>query len=457
MNCVKERRTCSLFVLAAAAQALLWAPMAPAQTRTIIKSFDGSDGAMPFAGLILSGGRLYGTTESGSSSNDGTVFAVNTDGTGYTVLKNFTGTDGKWPYASLVLAGTTLYGTTEFGGSSGYGTVFTVNTDGTGYNMLKNFTDSDGAENAAGLVLSGDTLYGATFSTDCDAPPNNGRVFKIKTNGTGYTVLKHFNGSDGSRHASLTLSGGTLYGVTDWGGSSGNGTVFKMKTDGTGYTVLRSFSGGSDGSYPWGALVLSGSTLYGTTENGGTAGRGTLFKVNTDGTGYRVLKSFTCTDSFAGPQGGLVLSGSTLYGTTYCGGTASQGTVFQVSTDGTGYSVLKSFTGSDGARPAAGLVMCGSALYGTTIFGGEFNNGMVFRIDLPPIVLTADDSSSFTSNGFGFTLSGTAGQTVVIEASTNLTFWTPLLTSSLPAGSFHFNDPDSTNFVQRFYRAGLTP
>ena len=47
----------------------------------------------------LSGSTLYGTTTDGGSSGDGTVFKVNTDGTGYTVLKNFTGSDGAYPYA----------------------------------------------------------------------------------------------------------------------------------------------------------------------------------------------------------------------------------------------------------------------------------------------------------------------------------------------------------------------
>jgi hypothetical protein len=50
-----------------------------------------------------------------------------------------------------------------------------------------------------------------------------------------------------------------------------------------------------------------------------------------------------------------------------------------------------------------------------------------------------------------------AGQTVVIEASTNLTSWTPLLTNRLLTGCFYFKDCDSTNFAQRFYRARLTP
>jgi hypothetical protein len=71
--------------------------------------------------------------------------------------------------------------------------------------------------------------------------------------------------------------------------------------------------------------------------------------------------------------------------------------------------------------------------------------------------LTVQGSCSFISNGFGFNLSGMAGQTVVIEASTNLTSWMPLLTNSLQTGCFNFNDCDSTNTAQRFYRVRLTP
>jgi hypothetical protein len=61
-------------------------------------------------------------------------------------------------------------------------------------------------------------------------------------------------------------------------------------------------------------------------------------------------------------------------------------------------------------------------------------------------------NSDIVSNGFGFNLSGMAGQTVVIEASTNLTSWTPIQTNSLLTGYYYFNDPSWANFSQRFYR-----
>jgi uncharacterized repeat protein (TIGR03803 family) len=69
--------------------------------------------------LILSGNILYGTTSQGSADN-GTVFAVKTDGTGYTNLYRFTvTTNGSAPHAGLLLVNGRLYGTTYDGGSFG--------------------------------------------------------------------------------------------------------------------------------------------------------------------------------------------------------------------------------------------------------------------------------------------------------------------------------------------------
>ena len=86
-----------------------------------------SDGGYPGTGLVLSGNTLYGTACEGGSSGDGTVYAINTNGTGFTTLYNFTdGNDGGYPYAGLILGGSTLYGVAEEGGSSGYGTVFAL-------------------------------------------------------------------------------------------------------------------------------------------------------------------------------------------------------------------------------------------------------------------------------------------------------------------------------------------
>jgi uncharacterized repeat protein (TIGR03803 family) len=165
--------------------------------------------------------------------------------------------------------------------------------------------------------------------------------------------------------------------------------VFKINTDGTGYTVLKGFDNGASGMNPHAGLTLSGDTLYGTTREGGGPGPfpgyGTVFRINTDGSGFAVLKHFDGSDG-KNPWAGVALSGNTLYGTTYYGGSSNVGTVFQVNTDGTGYAVLKNFTGGDGANPSTNLTVAGSVLYGTTLAGGSWNNGTAFKFDLTPVL-----------------------------------------------------------------------
>jgi uncharacterized repeat protein (TIGR03803 family) len=208
-----------------------------------------SDGAYPYDGLILSGSTLYGTASSGGSANAGTVFAVNTDGTAFTNVHSFAGYpgDGDHPYGGLLSPGNSLYGTTSSGGYPGWGTVFAINTDGTGFTILHNFTalsglypnytNSEGAYpyGYGGLILSGNTLYGTAAG---GGSSGNGTVFSVKTDGTDFTNLHSFSAllapdsgtnSDGAGpHGRLILSGNTLYGTASYGGSSGKGTVFKL-------------------------------------------------------------------------------------------------------------------------------------------------------------------------------------------------------------------------------------
>jgi uncharacterized repeat protein (TIGR03803 family) len=291
--------------------------------------FVNTDGANPEAGLIISGNILYGTAMGGGSSGDGTVFAVNINGTGFTNLHSFAYSDGAEPEAGLVLSGNTLYGTTPFGGSPGVGTVFAVNTDGTGFTTLHSFDSSDGGNPVAGLILSGNTLYG---TANQGGGSNVGTVFAVNTDGTGFTTLHSFDSSDGSNpNAGLILSGNTLYGTTSTGGSSGRGTVFAVNTNGTGFTTLYNFTLGSNGNDPAAGLILSGNALYGTAY-GGSSGEGTVFAVNTNGTGFTTLYNFTLGSDGVEPQyAGLILSGNTLYGTTYKSGTFGNGTVYGLS------------------------------------------------------------------------------------------------------------------------------
>lgn len=380
---------------------------------TVLKDFTGPDGAWPDADLVLSGSTLYGTTRSGGTNYNGTIFKLNTDGSGFAILRDFgDGIDGSGPTGTLLLSGTTLFGTASGGGIDSYGTLFELSTDGTGYAVLKYFTGEDGANPYGGLLLSGTTLYGTT-SAGGGGAGNVGTIFRIGVDGRGYTVLKHFmGGSDGSGPcATLVISDNTLYGTATWGGGYGNGTIFKLRTDGTGFGVLKNFSDSSEGAYCYAGLLLSGSTLYGTAVSGGTSSLGTVFKVNTDGTGFSVLKSFPGGPDGAYPYAGLLLSGSTLYGTTTAGGIRGMGTVFKLDTDGGGYGMLTQFIGGDGGIPSGAPVLSGTNCYGATSWGGAAANGTIFRIgsDGTGYTTLKDFTNSFegSSPNGGMVLSGT--------------------------------------------------
>jgi uncharacterized repeat protein (TIGR03803 family) len=303
----------------------------------------------------------------------------------YTVLHSFNGTDGSNPYGSLTLSGSTLYGMTANGGPSpGNGNVFSINTNGTGFKILHSFNGTDGRFATGSLTLSGSTLYGMTANGG-PVGVNSGTIFSINTNGTGFGSLHVFNYWDGdSPYGSLTLSGSTLYGMAAGGGSlSGMGNIFSTNANGTGFQNLYSFSG-IDGDNPQGDLTLSGSTLYGMTENGGAGlgGKGNIFSINANGTGFKNLYIFNGTDGKY-PYGDLTLSAPALYGMTEKGGRSGDGNIFSINTDGTGFQELHSFNGADGLEPFSSLTLSGSTLYGMTLRGGSHGDGVVFSLTVP--------------------------------------------------------------------------
>lgn len=460
-------------LMAAAILACVLASVSPtgAQTFVTLHSFTAlsgspntnSDGTSSRAGLILSGNTFYGTASGGGTNGNGTVFAVNINGTGFTNLYSFTklsnstNSDGANPYAGLILSGNTLYGTAQNGGSSGAGTVFKINADGTGFTNLHNFIPgSDGANPlyGGGLVLSGNTLYGTAASAGSSGV---GAVFAVNTDGTGFTTLHSFTfGSDGANpYAGLILSGNTLYGTTANVGSGNNGTVFKVNINGTGFTILHSFNASSDGANPYAGLILSGNTLYGTARNGGSSDRGTVFAVNTDGVGFTNLHSFNGVSDGAYPNAGLILSGGTLYGTALNVGVGGgNGTVFAINTDGTGFTILHNFTGgSDGTYPYAGLILSSNTLYGTASGGGSSGNGTVFSLG-PVSSLLSPPPLSIASSGNQAVLFWSASATgYILQSTTNLTSpnWTtasdavPVIaftvTNSSPARFFRLQQP----------------
>jgi len=207
----------------------------------------------------------------------------------------------------------------------------------------------------------------------------------------------------------------------------------------------------SEGANPNAGLILSGNTLYGTVAAGGSSGLGTVFAVNTNGSDFRILHTFTGGSDGANPWAGLILSGNTLFGTAYGGGISGHGTVFKVDTNGWGFTTLHTFTyGSDGAGPIGGLILTNNTLYGTANLGGSSGAGIVFSISLPapPLLLTIIPSGTnvvltWPTNVAGYDFTG-SGYTLQSASAITGTF------TNLAAPTSPYTNPLSG--PQQFFR-----
>ncbi len=170
------------------------------------------------------------------------------------------------------------------------------------------------------------------------------------------------NATSHPRHL-IEASDGVLYGTSINGGSADRGTIYKVNKDGSGYTLLHSFNA-SDGDRPYSVIEGSDGALYGTTA-GYSSVNSILYRIDKDGSGYTVLKIFTSADGVLA-FGSVTQGGDgALYGVTYDGGASSAGTIFKINHDGSGFTVLQSLPSNAGAPYGALIEASDGKLYGS--------------------------------------------------------------------------------------------
>jgi len=205
-------------------------------------------------------------------------------------------------------------------------------------------------------------------------------VYSLNTDGTAFSVVLSLPGQEGGPSGSFVILDNILYTVGAAGGVGGS--IIEVALDGTNpfpinwYDFVPFFG---DGTGP-GGVIMSGSLLYGVTHSGGQFGHGTVYDY--DGSIVTNLYAFSGADGDH-PNGSLVMNNGTIYGVTRSGGTWGSGTVYSMNADGSGFQTLHHFSGSDngeGADPLAGLILWGSTLFGTTSAGGTSSNGTIFSI-----------------------------------------------------------------------------
>ena len=350
-----------------------------------------TSGTTPYGSLVELDGKYYGMTNDGGINGDGALFEFDPSSNVLTVLRHFfSATDGETPRGSLAAMNGKLYGMNSNGGSNGDGTLFEWNPAGSMFNVLWHFDQSiDGETPFGSLIASDGKLYGMTTNGGNN---DEGVVFEFNLSDGMLTVLKHFDRpTDGSfPQGSLTASGGKLYGMTLSGGIYDNGVLFELNPVGDVYTVLKNFESSTDGGFPWGSLLASGSKLYGMTTNGGNSGDGVLFEFDLAVEEFAVLKYLDGSSDGAHPYGKLLASGGKLYGMTYNGGTDDKGTLFEFNPAGNAFTVLKHFnTYPNGKNPKGSLLASGGKFYGLASEGGVSSDGTLFEFNPAGNVFTA--------------------------------------------------------------------
>jgi uncharacterized repeat protein (TIGR03803 family) len=355
---------------------------AAAQTVDVVASFDPVATASLYGALVQGpDGTFFGTASQGGPSNAGTVFQVTADGV-VTVLYAFSGgSDGAYPYAGLVLtADGTFYGTTLQGGDANAGTVFQITSSGTLSRIYSFSGGGDGGYPSGALIQASDgSLYGTTSQGGAS---NAGTVFNVTADGTLSTVYAFTGATDGGYPAAGVALGtdGNMYGATLQGGDGGAGTLFQLAPGGT-LTVMHAFTGAVDGGYPYaGVIQATDGAFYGTTFQGGAAGLGIVFRASADGT-FAILHDFTGGSDGAYPYAALIqTSDNNFFGTAMAGGAAGAGALFELTPAGA-FTNLYAFTGgTDGAYPVASLTAArDGTLYGSTTSGGALGGGTAFR------------------------------------------------------------------------------
>lgn len=304
--------------------------------------------------------------------------------------------------ANTTQAQNVLAGLTSNGGAAGKGTAFTIKTDGTGFTVIKPFEDW-GKASEGDLYRNSDGFFYGTTSTG--GTYGGGTIFKMSPAGA-MTIVRHLNSvQDGAYPRGELIKGfdGNFYGVTSGGGANTYGTIFKLTPAGV-YTVLRHLSYAADGTNPRGHLVQGkDSAFYGMTYGGGSLGYGTIFKITATGT-YTVLRHMNRPTDGGQSYGSLVEgSDGNLYGMAYSGGTFGYGTIFKITKAGV-FTVLRHLNSTaDGAYPQGDLVQgTDGNLYGSCYSGGTFGNGTIFKITKAGIYTVLRNLSASIDGGNPF-------------------------------------------------------
>jgi uncharacterized repeat protein (TIGR03803 family) len=353
-------------------------------TFSALTSSDNTDGAEPLGNLLLENGVLYGTCFEGGTSGVGTIFDYNLGSSTFATLCDIAPDDSSGaPQGGLIMDSSgDLLGTTKTGGTYGDGSIFELTySAGSGYataiSILYSFSANTGGDNPDGKNPYGGVIMdsnGDLFGTArAGGTVGDGTIWELPyTAGSGYatatTTLYIFTGSTDGKQPDSNLafdSSDDLIGTTQQGGANGKGDIYELAKSGGSYsttlTTLYSFtgSGGSGtGEYAWGAPVVdSKGDIFGTDQTQGAHSDGIVWELPNGATAVTVMHAFSggTTDGSTTYSGLYLDNEGNLWGTTCSGGASSDGTIFEITSQNVLSFAAQPGTAGAGTLPAINI------------------------------------------------------------------------------------------------------
>lgn len=360
-------------------------------------------------GVIFDGsGNLFGATISGrndvrgsdSGSGGGTLFEISRGSTGdYQPMKTldvFTGGNGAAALGTLTFdAGGNLYGATQQGGANNFGTVYEVAKGTTAIKTLVSFDGAGAGGPLTGVIVDGSgNLYGSAALSGPGSGGTYGAIYEIAAGSHAATNMVAFNTANGTAANSLFLdSSGNIIGTASDGYPSYAGTVFEFAKQSAGgyapFSTIATFpeanGGYPSGQNPTGVTFDRQGNLFGTAQNGGASGVGTIFEIAKGSDSVTTVASFSSDNTVVpngySPSRALTLDAAgNFFGVTRSGGAFDAGTVFELAAGSTTIKAIYSFDGLVAGEPNSSLIIDAYGnIFGTTSKGGN-GGGTVFEL-----------------------------------------------------------------------------
>ena len=382
-----------------------------------LASFNGTNGAWPNAGVAVdSSGNIFGTTQKGGASSDGTVFEIAHGSGAITALASFNGTNGLDAWGLALDSSDNVFGVAAGGGAGHFGTVFEIAHGSNVITVLASFNGANGAAPDSAVLDSSGNIFGTTGqggNLALNGGLGDGTVFKIAHGSATITTLASFGGSNGLNPGGVALnSSDDLFSVASSGGAKGDGNVFEV-AHGTGViTVLASFNL-ANGALPSGVVLDSSGNLFGTGVFGGNEtlnngmGLGAVFEVAQGSGAITALACFNGGDGQAPWNTPVLDSSGDIFGTSD-GGASGDGTVFEVAQGSGVITTLGTLNGANGQGAAGATLDSSGDLFGVANEGGANGDGTVFELEkLTNTSVSVTSSNASSSYGLPVTFTAT--------------------------------------------------